>query len=307
MKNTIFALFLFFLHANLIGAESHWPNGAQLVIAINMNFEAGGQPEGALSPWTGSPMEPGYVDLPANTWWAYGYKEGIGRLLDLWDKHNIKVSSYVVGEAALKNPKVAKAIADRGHELVAHGIRWQDGEYKMSYDEEKKFIKDGIDAIVQTTGFKPSGYNAWWLRRSKNTLKILQDLGLNYHVDDVSRDEPFVTMVRGKKFAVVPYTVRNNDIVQVELNHFPAQQFLSELKLEFDRLYAEGTQKRRMMSVSTHDRIGGTPAMVEAIDQFIQYAKKHPGVVFMRRDEIAKVVLDEKDPLVDNTEIEYNQ
>jgi len=36
-----------------------------------------------------------------------------------------------------------------------------------------------------------------------------------------------------------------------------------------------------MMSVSLHDRIGGTPAMVQAKDKFIQYAQQHPGVAFM--------------------------
>jgi peptidoglycan/xylan/chitin deacetylase (PgdA/CDA1 family) len=49
----------------------------------------------------------------------------------------------------------------------------------MSYEEEKKFIKDGVDAIKQVTGFNAIGYNANWLRRSENTLNILQELVLN--------------------------------------------------------------------------------------------------------------------------------
>ncbi len=71
------------------------------------------------------------------------------------------------------------------------------------------------------------------------------------------------------------------------------EQFLSQLKLEFDRLYAEGKNKRRMMSVSLHDRIGGTPAIVEVMDQFITYAKTKKNVQFMRKDDIAKLVLEE--------------
>lgn len=287
--------------------KRYWPNGAQLVITFNMNLETGGQPEGALSPWSGSPMTKGYIDLPANTWWAYGYKEGIERLLDLWDEHGIKVSSFVVGDAALKNPQLMKAIAERGHEILAHGMYWRDGQYKMSYAKEKKFIQDGVKAIIKTTGFKPLGYNSWWLRRSKNTLKILQDLGFTYHVDDISRDQPFVSMVRGKKFAIVPYTVRNNDLVRISLDHLSAQQFLEELKLEFNRLYKEGNHKRRMMAISTHDRVAGTPALTEALDRFIQYAKGHSDVVFMRRNEIANIVLKEKNPLIDDMEREYNK
>lgn len=284
----------------------HWPDGSQLVISVSMQFETGGQREGAESPFSGNPLPQGTSDLPAMTWFDYGFKEGVPRMLDLWDKHNIKVTSHVVGEAAIKNPDLAKAIADRGHEIAAHGIRWDD-QWDMSYEEETAFIKDGIDAVEKITGQRGRGYNANWLRRGPNTLKVLQDLDFLYHIDDLSRDEPFVTMVRGKKFAVIPYTLRNNDIVLVEGRHFSADQFLNQLKLEFDRLYEEGKTKRRMMSVSLHDRIGGSPAMVQAMDEFLIYAKEHKGVKFMRKDDIAKLVLNEENPLVDNTEAKFNQ
>lgn len=286
--------------------QSHWPNGAQLVISISMQFETGGQPAGAESPFSGNPLPQGTPDLPAMTWFDYGYKEGIPRMLDLWDKHNIKVTSHMVGEAAIKNPELAKEIASRGHEVAAHGMRW-DNQWDMSYKEEKAFIKDGIDAVEKITGQRGRGYNANWLRRGPNTLKVLQDLGFLYHIDDLSRDEPFVTMVRGKKFAVIPYTLRNNDIVLIEGRNFSPDQFLSQLKLEFDRLYEEGAHRRRMMSVSLHDRIGGSPALVKVMDEFLTHVKQHEGVRFMRKDDIAKLVLAEEKPLVDNTEAQLNR
>ena len=45
-----------------------------------------------------------------------------------------------------------------------------------------------------------------------------------------------------------------------------------------------------MMPISAHDRISGTPAMVRVWDEFLRYAKSHPGVAFMRKDGIAKYV-----------------
>lgn len=303
LKNLLAAALL--LPSLAFAQERPWPDGSQLVISFSMQFETGGQPDGAESPFSGTPLPKGYPDLPAQTWFDYGYKEGLWRMLDLWDRNGIKVTSHVVGEAALKHPELVRAIADRGHEVAAHGIRWADS-YNMSYEQEKAFIGDGVDAVQKLTGQRSVGYNANWLRRSPNTLKVLQDLNFTYHIDDVSRDEPFVTLVRGKKFAVVPYTLRNNDIVLIEGRHFSAQQFYRQLVLEFDRLYAEGASQRRMMSVSLHDRIGGTPAMVEAVERFIRYAKSHPKVSFMRKDQIARIVLTEKNPLIDNTEAAYN-
>ena len=284
----------------------HWPNGAQLVISFSMQFETGGQPDGAESPFSGKPLPKETPDMPANSWFRYGAKEGIYRMLKLWEKHGIHVTSHVVGEAAIKYPEVAKAIARGGHEIAAHGISWSD-QWNMTYEEEYQFIKKGIDTVEAITGKRGRGYNANWLRRGPNTLKVLQDLNFLYHIDDLSRDEPFVTLVRGEKFVVIPYTLRNNDIVNIEGKNWSPDQFLAQLKAEFDQLYLEGASQRRMMSVSLHDRIGGAPGIVNVVDQFIQYAKSHQDVVFMRKDEIAEMVIDDPNTLIDPSEIEYNK
>lgn len=42
--------------------NNQWPNGARLVISFSMQFETGGQPEGAESPFSGSPLPKGTPD-----------------------------------------------------------------------------------------------------------------------------------------------------------------------------------------------------------------------------------------------------
>jgi len=66
---------------------------------------------------------------------------------------------------------------------------------------------------------------------------------------------------------------------------------LQDLKDDFEVLYAEAATRRRMMSVSAHDRISGIPGRVKLLEDFIRYAQKQKGVVFMRKDEIAKWAL----------------
>lgn len=272
--------------------KSKWADGSRLVVSVSMQFEAGGQPENAESPFPQN-IQKGYRDLPANTWYQYGYKEGIPRMLDNWDKLGIKVSSHMVGAAVVSNPNLAKEIVERGHEAAAHGMNWA-SQYNMTYEEEKRFIKDGVDAIKKVTGFNPVGYNANWLRRGENTLNILQELGFKYHIDDLSRDEPFVIQVNHKDFVVVPYTLRNNDILLIEGKNFSVDQFMNQVKFEFDQLYEEAEFKRRQMSISFHDRIGGTPQMVKATNELIRYMQKHEGVSFKRKDEIAEMTFGDK-------------
>jgi hypothetical protein len=107
----------------------------------------------------------------------------------------------------------------------------------------------------------------------------------------VSRDEPFLINVKGKPFAVVPYTLHMNDIVDYESRYFSTQEYAGDLKAEFDMLYAESSRRRRMMSVSAHDRIAGRPSRTKVLEEFIAYAQNNPGVVFMRKDEIARFAL----------------
>jgi peptidoglycan/xylan/chitin deacetylase (PgdA/CDA1 family) len=275
--------------------KTTWADGSRLVVSVSMQFEAGGQPDNAESPFPQN-IQKGFIDLPAATWYEYGYKEGIPRMLDNWDKLGIKVTSHMVGTAVLKNPALAKEIVQRGHEAAAHGMSWST-QYTMPYEEEKRFIKEGVDAIKQVTGFEPIGYNANWLRRGKNTLDILQELGFKYHIDDLSRDEPFIIQVKNKDFVIVPYTLRCNDIMLIEGKNFSTDQFLNQVKMEFDQLYAESETRRRQMSISFHDRIGGTPQMVQAAAQIISYMQKHQGVTFKRKDEIAVMALQDKTTL----------
>ncbi|WP_423600406.1 polysaccharide deacetylase family protein [Roseateles sp. MS654] len=267
-----------------------WPDGIRMVVSISMQFEAGAQSEHN----NGSPfpsMTEDLPDLPARTWFEYGVREGIPRMLDLWDKHGVKVTSHMVGRAVELNPSLAKEIVQRGHEAAAHGHTWTP-HWTMTPEQERASYQSNIDAIRAATGTRPVGFNAFWLRGTPRTLSILQELGFTYHIDDLSADQPMTTTVNGKPFVIVPYTLRNNDIARFGAEGpLTAAAFGQELKDEFDQLYAESAGRRRMMSISMHDRIGGTPARVKVLGDFLTYARKHRGVVFARKDQIARWTL----------------
>ena len=199
------------------------------------------------------------------------------------------VISDLTGIARGKIAPTAKFLHERGMRLPESVLlQTVTGDYVD--DDIYYSLLDAADMVEQVTGQRPVGYNCNWLRRGPNTLSLLQELGYRYHIDDVSRDEPFIEQVDGRDFTVVPYTLRNNDILLVEGRHYSPDAFLAQIKRDFDQLYAEAGQRRRMMSISAHDRISGTPQMVRAWDEFLGYARSHPGVGFMRKDDIARHV-----------------
>src|SRR5664279_4851117 len=156
--------------------EPFWPGDARLVISISMQFEAGGQPlKDTDSPFPRVDFPPHVTaDPAANTWFAYSYREGIPRLLDLWDRHGVKVTSHMIGEAARRHPGLAREIVDRGHEASGHGPYWS-SQYAMSRDEERQFLIAARDMVEAATGQRPIGYNCNWLRRGPNPLSLLRE------------------------------------------------------------------------------------------------------------------------------------
>jgi peptidoglycan/xylan/chitin deacetylase (PgdA/CDA1 family) len=263
-----------------------WPGGARLCVSVAMQFEAGGQPiSGAGGPIT-EPIQGEHPDLGTNTFFDYGVREGIPRMLDLFDKHEIKVTSFMVAQAVEQNPRLAREIVERGHEAAAHGLQWKP-QYALPEEEERQLIRGCIATLKGATGTTPTGYDCYWMRGSVRTLTLLQELGFTYHNNDLNMDEPWVQDIAGKPFVSVPYTVHLNDIVAYDHVGFSPAAYEQQLRDEFDQLYEEGARKRRLMVVSLHDRLSGHASRVRSLERFLVYAKGHPGVWFARKDEIA--------------------
>jgi len=263
-----------------------WPSGARIAVTASLMLEAGGQNLQRSDALYG-PMPEGYLDLPTNTWFEYGAVEGIPRLLDLFERNGVKATSFMVGTAAEKHPDLAREIVRRGHEAAAHGRTWE-STFQLSRENETKNIAEGAEMIERITGFHPLGWNAAGLKNSPNTLEILQELGFLYHIDDVSRDEPFINVLPTGNFVTVPYSAFVNDFQ----NAFPGRYFPPSyeqlLKDQFDQLYDEGASRRRMMQICTHDRMCGMPAAVRMLDRVLQHIRGKEGVWFARKDEIAR-------------------
>jgi peptidoglycan/xylan/chitin deacetylase (PgdA/CDA1 family) len=276
--------------ARMPDTGSTWPHGARLAVSFSLMFEAGGQPISGAGGVIPDPIQQGLPDLPTNAFFEYGVYEGIPRILDLFDRHKIKMSSFMIGHAVDKAPDLAREIVKRGHEAAAHGRTWENS-YALDPDAERRFIADGVESIEKATGQKPVGWNAYWMRNSPRTLDILQSLGFVYHIDEPSRDEPFIVPLKGGEFVTVPYTFHLNDIVSFPFVGWNAAAYEQALRDEFDQLYEEGSHRRRMMVVSLHDRISGHANRVRSLDRFLTYARSKPDVWFARKDEIARWAL----------------
>jgi len=207
----------------------------------------------------------------------------------MFDRRKVKVTSHMVGAAVEKHPALAKEIVQRGHEPAGHGQTWTP-QYSMNSEQERRATRTRPQpsSESQACGQSASMRSGFAVRRTRSRscrswLHLLHRR--------CQRDEPFLVNVRNKPLAVVPYTLHMNDIVNHEGRYFSADAYAGDLKREFDVLYEEGEHRRRMMSVSAHDRIAGRPARMRVLEDFIQYAQSHPAVTFMRKVDIANYAI----------------
>jgi peptidoglycan/xylan/chitin deacetylase (PgdA/CDA1 family) len=270
-----------------------WPGNARLAVSVTMMFEVDGEQLQATQP--GPPGTPQanqrFPNLPFVSTRRYGAYEGVPRLLDLFDKHRIKVSSFMIGSSIDRFPALAREIVERGHEGGGRG-RTHTPQFHLPREEERAFLAEGFATLERVTGRKPAGFNAQGLQGSVNTNSLLQELGLIYTIDGRSRDEPYIIPVNGRDFVVSPYMGHVNDIDFFANQRQSLAAYEAMLREEFLALYAEGARRRRMMSVPLHDYLAGRPAVSRSVDRFLTWARRQPGVWFARRDEIARHALE---------------
>lgn len=85
------------------------------------------------------------------------------RILDLFDAHNTRGTFFILGHVARRQPKLVKAIAERGHEIASHGYGHRVAfgqsfsQFKRDVDTAKKLLED--IAAKQVYGYRAPSFS----------------------------------------------------------------------------------------------------------------------------------------------------
>ena len=270
-----------------------WPNKAKIAISVVVNYEEGseyslldGDTHHETNNEVPSPVPLNQRDLFNESFFEYGSRVGVWRLLNLFERYGVKTTFYCCAVALERNPEVARAIVERGHEVCGHGYRWQE-YHSMDRDSELDSIRKTVESLERTTGVRPVG---WFTRYgpSLNTRELVAgEEGFIYDSCSMNDDLPYFVRVNDAPWLVVPYSFETNDARFWRGGLVSVNDFFEYLKDTFDCLYEEGQSFPKMMSVGLHCRITGRPARSRAVQRFLEYASGFPDVWFARRDEIA--------------------
>jgi allantoinase len=301
---------------DLVGYGRHpphprWPNGARVAVQFVLNYEEGAE----NSVLDGDPGSEVFLSEIVNavafpmrhmsmeSLYEYGSRAGVWRVLRAFELRQLPLTIFAVAVAIRRNPEVAAAFKELGHEIACHGLRWLSYQ-NIDVATERAHMAEAIAMLRETFGSAPLG---WYTGRdSPNTRRlVVEHGGLLYDSDSYADDLPYWTDVeiggdtqrRRVPHLVVPYTLDTNDMRFATPQGFNSgTQFFDYLKAAFDTLYREGDPNGlnapKMLSVGLHCRIIGRPARIEALERFLDYVLQHPQVWICRRVDIAQHWID---------------
>ena len=274
-----------------------WPDGKRLAVSIVVNFEEGAELSIAAGDernehiYEAVERVEAYPDLCMASHFAYGLNEGWPRIRALFKRYDVRATLNACGRAVAQSPWLARQAAEDGHEVSAHGWRW---ERHVGMDEaaERSVIAAAVEAITAATGKPPVG----WHTRSATSINtrrlLLEHGGFLYDSNEYDADVPRVECDGERSIVIMPYAFDTNDMRFFNNGGFVfPEDFSRYCSGALDCLLSEGSTAPRMLSIGLHLRIIGRPGRIAGLEQVLRHASQHPDVWLARRDEIARAWL----------------
>ncbi|KAJ5523679.1 glucose 1-dehydrogenase [Penicillium frequentans] len=259
----------------------------------------------AVSGWINT--EDGHLpDLTDVSRGIFGATVGIDRLLNLWDKYNIKTSWFVPAHSIESFPSQIKRIKDSGHEIGLHGYSHEHVD-ALTEQQERDVLARSIEVITNFTGEYPKGWTAPSWRTSRRSIKLLEEFGIQYdhsfmHHDsqlyyvpyapeklsmtDISKPadqwmKPMSKLVPSS-IVEVPANWHLDDWPPFQLVEGPSHGYVDPdtierlWKAQFDFFYRE--YETFVFPISIHPQVSGKPQVIMLHERLIEYINSHEGV-----------------------------
>ena len=211
---------------------------------------------------------------------AYGPKQGVPRILDMLDSHQVKATFFIPGVVAEHYPEVVSEIARRGHDIGFHGYLHEEST-KTTYEQEDATMHRSEKIIYDLTGQKIAGHRAPGGVIHDYCLRLFLELGYIYSSNWRDSDGPFLHQIDGKTVPLVELpkdSIFDDTAYDFYTDAAPERYGLKSpdemfeiWKEEFDSLAVEG----RMINFVLHPQFVGRASRVQMLSRLIGYMKSH--------------------------------
>ena len=271
-----------------------WPNGASVAVSIVVNIEEGAE----LSLSEGDERNEciyeavecieGVPDPCMESHFEYGPRAGWPRIRAALRKRGIPATLNACGRALEATPWIATEAISDGHEVAAHGWRW---EKHAGMDEmtERGAILRAVSAIEKIVGSPPIGWHTRSATSVRTRALLVEQGGFLYDSNAYNDDIPYTVETANGPHVILPYAFDTNDMRFYNSGGFVfGEDFARYCNAALDRLMDEAGDAPRMLSIGLHTRIIGRPARIGGLEAFLDHALRSQSVWFATRADIAR-------------------
>src|SRR4051794_29630385 len=260
------------------------PGNARIVVWTIVNLEvwdiAHPMARQILPAPTGQVLLP---DLPNWSWHEYGMRVGVWRFFDLYNRLGIRPTLSINARVCLDYERVAAEARERGWEFMGHAYE-QMPIHKV--EDQRGMIRHAMDLLETFTGRRPVGWLGPGLTETYETPELLAEAGVKYIGDWVYDDEPTVIRTAQGPLVTLPYSVELNDIPMMLVQHHESDYLQKRTIDQFDRLYAEGEARAKILALAIHPYISGQPHRIKYLEAIYDYVARHEGVLHWNGEQI---------------------
>jgi|TARA_B110000495_G_C23040300_1_gene623499 polysaccharide deacetylase family protein (PEP-CTERM system associated) len=122
-------------------------------------------------------LEDFYCDLPFSKWKNYEGRavHNTQKILDLFEKYNVKATFFTLGFIAEKYPELIEEIQSKGHEIASHGYQHLDAR-NISKNDFENDLKKSLNILESITKEKIKGFRAPFFSVNKKNVWVLDIL-----------------------------------------------------------------------------------------------------------------------------------
>ena len=241
---------------------------------------------------------------------------GSPRLLQLFERIEIKTSWFIPGHSIETFPEQMKAVVEAGHEIVIHGYS-HENPVAMTPEQEEIVLDKCIDLVTKLQGKRPTGYVAPWWEFSAVSNELLIKKGIKYDNSLMHHDFlPYYVRV-GDTWTKIDYSKnpeswmkplergQETDLIEIpaswHLDDLPPMMFVKRSpnshgfvspdvieKMwcdQFDWVYRE--YEYAVFPMTIHPDVSGRPHVLMMLERLYNHIIRHPGVRFCTMNDMA--------------------
>ncbi len=257
-----------------------WKDGARCAVALSFD-----------SDHETNELRDGGGSIGRLSWGQYGHRVGVPRIQKLLKKHDVQATFYVPAVTALLYPDEQRRIVDDGHEIGMHG--WiHELNSVLSYEAERELMMRSSETLTEITGIRPVGMRTPSWDFSPHTLKIAQEMGLEYDSSLMADEDCYELLLDGAPTGVVELPVEwvRDDAVYLMMHRFqglrphtPPMAVFDIFRREFDMAFDDGG----ICQLTFHPHIIGYRSRIWIVEELIRHARARGDVWFATHADIA--------------------